>query len=256
MPLSVQELERRIQKDPASIAFAQLAEEYRRAGRYEDAVRVARAGLARHPGYLSARVTLGRVLVELDQLDAAKTELETVLKSAPENLAAIRARAEIHQRRGDTPEPPPIPAPPSPLPKAPEPVTEWPVPAPEPVPETVVPDALSPPLDVLPEVREPEHALDLDLQEFNTALEALTLDLPGPEPAAPPEEFDLASFRMDDGSAPRAPETWSLDNLDPAPAPPSDALKPVATEPSDPALVALEQWLGALVADRADRKRR
>ena len=34
----IDELRRRLQKDPASIAFAQLAEEYRRAGRYQDAV--------------------------------------------------------------------------------------------------------------------------------------------------------------------------------------------------------------------------
>ena len=60
-----------------------------------------RSGLATHPGYLSARVTLGRALFELNQLDEAKTELEKVLKAAPENLAAIRGVAEIHHRRDD-----------------------------------------------------------------------------------------------------------------------------------------------------------
>ena len=67
----IEDLRRRVQKDPASIAFAQLAEECRRAGRYEEAVEVCRAGLAVHPGYLSARVTLGRALIELDQPDEA-----------------------------------------------------------------------------------------------------------------------------------------------------------------------------------------
>ena len=42
----------------ASIAFAQLAEEYRRAAMFQDAVDTCRAGLAIHPSYLSARVTL------------------------------------------------------------------------------------------------------------------------------------------------------------------------------------------------------
>jgi tetratricopeptide (TPR) repeat protein len=97
----IEELRRRVQKDPASIAFAQLAEEYRRAGSYEDAIAACRAGLAIHPGYLSARVTLGRALLEVNDLDAAQAELEHVLKSAPENLAAIRGVAEIHHRRGD-----------------------------------------------------------------------------------------------------------------------------------------------------------
>lgn len=96
----IDDLRRRVQKDPASIAFAQLAEECRRAGHHEEAVDVCRAGLDLHPGYLSARVTLGRALIELNDLDAALTELELVLKSAPENLAAIRGLAEIHHRRG------------------------------------------------------------------------------------------------------------------------------------------------------------
>jgi len=97
----IEELRRRVQKDPASIAFAQLAEEYRRAGQYAEAVEVCRAGLAIHPGYLSARVTLGRALLELGDLDPASQELQSVLAGAPENLSAIRGLAEIHQRRGN-----------------------------------------------------------------------------------------------------------------------------------------------------------
>ena len=98
------ELRRRVQSDPASIAFAQLAEELRRVGAYDEAVGVCRTGLARHPGYLSARVTLGRTLIELGLLDEAALELDTVVATAPDNLAAIRGLAEIHQRRGAMPE--------------------------------------------------------------------------------------------------------------------------------------------------------
>jgi len=97
----IDDLRRRIQKDPASIAFAQLAEELRRAGQFEESVETCRAGLAIHPGYLSARVTLGRALLELNQLEEAQGELEYVLKNAPENLAAIRGLGEIHHRRGE-----------------------------------------------------------------------------------------------------------------------------------------------------------
>ena len=96
----IEDLRRRVQKDPASIAFAQLAEECRRFGNYEEAVTVCRAGLVLHPGYLSARVTLGRALVELNELDSARPEFEQVLRSAPENLAAIRGLAETHHRQG------------------------------------------------------------------------------------------------------------------------------------------------------------
>ena len=97
----IDDLRSRVQKDPASIAFAQLAEELRRAGEYQESIDTCRAGLKIHPGYLSARVTLGRALIELDQLDEAQIELSHVLESAPENLAAIRGLAEIHHRHGD-----------------------------------------------------------------------------------------------------------------------------------------------------------
>ena len=100
----IEELKRRVQVDPASIAFAALAEEYRRAGRFEEAIATCQAGLQRHPAYLSAHVTLGRALLELGRFDEARQELEHVLRAAPENLAAIRGLAEIHHRRGELPE--------------------------------------------------------------------------------------------------------------------------------------------------------
>jgi tetratricopeptide (TPR) repeat protein len=96
----IEELRRRIDEDPASIAFAQLAEEHRRLGNYAEAVRICRAGLAQHPAYLSARVTLGRALIELGELEDAERELDYVLCIAPDNLAAIRATEVIYQRRG------------------------------------------------------------------------------------------------------------------------------------------------------------
>ena len=113
----IEELRRRVERDPASIVFAQLAEEHRRAGDYEDAIRVCRRGLEYHPDYLSARVTLGRALLETGQIDDARRELEQVVLAAPDNLAARRALADIHQRRAEggaqvTGEGAPDPAPP------------------------------------------------------------------------------------------------------------------------------------------------
>jgi predicted Zn-dependent protease len=96
----LESLRRRVQQDPSSIAFAQLAEEYRRAGQLQDAVNTSRAGLEIHPAYHSARVTLGRALLELNQFEDAQRELERVLKSAPENLAAIKGLAEAHHWQG------------------------------------------------------------------------------------------------------------------------------------------------------------
>src|SRR6476659_9463672 len=94
--LRIAELERRVQMDPASIAFAALAEEYRREGRLEEAIATCAAGLRRHPSYLSGHVTLGRACVALGRIAEARAQFERVLRLAPENLAAIRGLAEIH----------------------------------------------------------------------------------------------------------------------------------------------------------------
>ena len=95
----IQELERRVQSDPSSVAFAALAEEYRRLARFDDAIDVCRRGLGRYPTSLSARVTLGRALIALNRLAEAEVELQQVFEASPENLAAIRALADIHRLR-------------------------------------------------------------------------------------------------------------------------------------------------------------
>ena len=87
--------------DPASIAFAELAEAYRRDGRFHEAIETCRAGLTRHPSYAGARVTLGRALLDAGRLDEAEEEIERALEAAPHNLAAARLRSEIHLQRGD-----------------------------------------------------------------------------------------------------------------------------------------------------------
>lgn len=96
----ISDLRRRVQADPASLSFPQLAEELRRVGENDEAVAVCRAGLAHHPDDVAARVTLGRALIELDRLGEAFTELTAVLDVKPGDLPAIRAVAEIYQRRG------------------------------------------------------------------------------------------------------------------------------------------------------------
>lgn len=97
----IQELRRRVQQNPASLAFAPLAEELRRAGRLDEAIRTCRAGLQHHPEYVSARATLGRALVDRGEYDAAIEQLGAVLRRAPDNLAALRGMAEALLGRGD-----------------------------------------------------------------------------------------------------------------------------------------------------------
>jgi tetratricopeptide (TPR) repeat protein len=110
---AIDELRRRVEKDPTSIAFAHLAEELRRVGRYDEAVHVCRAGLERHPTYLSARMTLGRTLLALQQYEEARTEIEYVLRAAPDNLLALKCMNELQGLDGNTAAPAPEPAEPN-----------------------------------------------------------------------------------------------------------------------------------------------
>ena len=86
----IDELRRRIERDPGSRLFAQLAEEHRKAGEHAEAIRVARAGLVQHPAYPSARLTLGRALLDSGDPARARVELETALRDAPDNILASR----------------------------------------------------------------------------------------------------------------------------------------------------------------------
>ena len=81
-----------------SPAFGAIAERFRRAGELERAVSLCQEGLLKFPEHLSARVTLGWALLDLGQYKEARTELERVIKRAPDNLAAIRGLAELHDR--------------------------------------------------------------------------------------------------------------------------------------------------------------
>ncbi len=90
----IDDLRRRLDKDPGSRLFAQLAEELRKDGDLEEAINVCREGLKRQPAYPSARMTLGRALFDTGELATARVEFETVLKGAPDNILASRLLAE------------------------------------------------------------------------------------------------------------------------------------------------------------------
>jgi tetratricopeptide (TPR) repeat protein len=96
----VERLLSRYNQAPQSRLFAPLAAAYRAAGDSEEALRVLRAGLARHPQYVSALVLMAQCCLDLQQEDAAESAFARVLELDPENLVALRYRAERARRRG------------------------------------------------------------------------------------------------------------------------------------------------------------
>jgi tetratricopeptide (TPR) repeat protein len=98
--MALNELERlkeRVDKDPSSKLFVPLAEEYKKAGMFEEAVDVLMKGLERHPNYMSARVSLGKIYIEKEMLNKAGQEFEKVVSVIPDNLYAHKKLAEIYK---------------------------------------------------------------------------------------------------------------------------------------------------------------
>ncbi len=84
----VERLERLLQGNPGAPAFAALADAHRREGRVEEALRIARAGLARSPRQVAGRVVLGRALADLGRVSDAQREFERVLDAVPHHPLA------------------------------------------------------------------------------------------------------------------------------------------------------------------------
>ena len=87
-------------KDPGSKAFVPLAEEYGKAGMWQEAVAVLEDGLKVYPGFVTAMVALGRAYDQLNQSTKSKAILEEAVKISPENLRAHRTLAKIYAAQG------------------------------------------------------------------------------------------------------------------------------------------------------------
>jgi tetratricopeptide (TPR) repeat protein len=98
----IDDLRRRLAAEPGSRLFAQLAEELRKAGELAEAVAVCREGLSKHAGYPSARMTLGRALMDGGELQEARGEFLAVLQGAPQNILAGRHLGECLERLGES----------------------------------------------------------------------------------------------------------------------------------------------------------
>jgi len=97
---AIRRQEERVAREPGSLAFAQLADLYRKAGRTREAVALCREGLRRHPTYATARLILAKSLLAEGDLDAALAELEALLRTAPRDVQCHRLAAEAQRKRG------------------------------------------------------------------------------------------------------------------------------------------------------------
>ncbi len=99
----IAELTQELASNPASRQFYQLGELLRREGELAEAVVVLRQGLAHHPRYVAAWVSLGRALLDLQKLAEAQAAFGEALALDPQNPVAWRLLGEtllgLGQRR-------------------------------------------------------------------------------------------------------------------------------------------------------------
>jgi tetratricopeptide (TPR) repeat protein len=86
--------------DPGSKAFIPLAEEYGKAGMWDEAAAVLEDGLKASPHFITAMVALGRVYEQLNHPAKAIVILEEAVNLSPENFRAHRILAKIYAAQG------------------------------------------------------------------------------------------------------------------------------------------------------------
>ena len=87
-------------KEPGSKAFIPLAEEYGKAGMWQEAAAVLEDGLKTYPNFITAMVALGRAYEQMNQPIKAKAILEEAIKLSPDNLRAHRTLAKLYAAQG------------------------------------------------------------------------------------------------------------------------------------------------------------
>lgn len=94
MDYLVEQLRFELREDPSSRVFFRLGEHLRREGELAEAVEILRAGLAHHPRYVAAWVSLGRALLGNGDDRGATEALARALELDPENGVAARHAGE------------------------------------------------------------------------------------------------------------------------------------------------------------------
>ncbi len=94
----IEKLEKRWAENPKGRNFAPLADAYRKAGELDRAIELCKAGLERHPDYVSAHIVFGRCMIDQKNEAAASDVFRKVLTLDPENVLGLKMLADIAER--------------------------------------------------------------------------------------------------------------------------------------------------------------
>ena len=101
MSESIDELRSRWESDPTPNISLQLAEEYRRLDRRQEAVEVLTRVLDEHPNHMASRVAMGRYRLEMGDTEEARRLLEQVVAEDPTHLVAGKLLVKLYIEIGD-----------------------------------------------------------------------------------------------------------------------------------------------------------
>ena len=100
-PEEISALEERIEANPKSRSFLQLAEAYIELGKTDQAQALLSKGVEYYPYYLAARITLGQVQMEKGLLPEAISNFEFVSRTIPDNLIAQKSLAQLYYENNE-----------------------------------------------------------------------------------------------------------------------------------------------------------
>lgn len=87
-------LSERLNKDPKSRIFVQLADAYRKSNMIDEALEILDKGLVFHPNYPLAHLILGKCHFDKRQYEQAKESFDKTLSYDPQNIVALRMLAQ------------------------------------------------------------------------------------------------------------------------------------------------------------------
>ncbi len=102
MEPNLAELEKQVREDPKMRRFYDLALEYQKSGKLDEALALCERGLERNPNQWQGRLLLAQLYAGRDRLDDAKTMAERVLMVQPENVGANHLIADIYFTQGNS----------------------------------------------------------------------------------------------------------------------------------------------------------
>jgi tetratricopeptide (TPR) repeat protein len=87
------------QRNPDSVVFASIAEYFLKYELVEDAFKVCKEGLKRHPNLAVARILMARIHLARRNSEAAEEELRLALKIAPDNMNAQNLLRHLQEKK-------------------------------------------------------------------------------------------------------------------------------------------------------------